>query len=255
MGFQSYEVLPGVHHILDPLGGVYMTLVIGASRAVLMDAGYGTQDVGAFIRSLTDLPLTVILSHGHHDHALGAMWFEQCCMDAEDLPVFLEYTGKRERERVIVRAGMKSAQAQTYREAVIKAPLPLAYSPTDLGGVTVLPVKAPGHTPGSAALLIPEREVLLLGDCWNPQTWVFFKEALPVETYAASFRRLIALPFTHALAPHQGEMIEKTFLMRYADGLNEKGFATAKPFSVPGHEDVPTLAYEPAPGALLVFRA
>ena len=255
MGFQSQEVLPGIHHILDPLGGVYMTLVIGTRRAVLMDTGYGTQDVGAFIRNVTDLPLTVILSHGHHDHALGAMWFEHSYMDAEDLPIFLEYTGRRERERVIARAGMTRAQAQAYREAMINTPLPLAYSPIDLGGLTVQPMKAPGHTPGSAALLIPERKVLLLGDCWNPQTWVFFKEALPVTAYAASFRRLMALPFTHALAPHQGEMIEKPFLMQYAKGLNEKGFASAKPFFVPGHEDIPTLAYEPVPGALLVFKA
>ncbi|NLX83624.1 MAG: hypothetical protein GXZ04_07410, partial [Clostridiales bacterium] len=126
--------------------------------------------------------------------------------------------------------------------------------PLDLGGVTAQPIRVPGHTPGSIALHIIERALLLLGDSWNPQTWVFFPEALPVNTYAASFRSLMNLPFTHALAPHQSALISKTFLQTYANGLSEKGFASAKPFSVPGHEGIQTLTYEPAPGALLIFR-
>ena len=253
-GFKSLEILPGVHHIMDPLG-VHLTLLAGSERALLFDTGYGVTDVKAYIQSITSLPLTVILSHGHHDHALGAMWFDETWMLEADRGVFTEYTGPRERERVIARAEMKPSQAEKYRSAAIPLPKPLSEAPVSLGGLTAVPISVPGHTPGSLAMLVPERELLLLGDSWNPQTWVFFPEALPVETYAQSFKKLMDQIFSTALAPHKAEPLSWEYLHRYAEGLTSKGFASAKPFLIQGQEHIPTLAYAPTPGSLLIFRA
>ena len=254
MEFSPHLILPGVHHIEDPLGGVHMTLLVGSRQALLFDAGYGAFDVQAFVRTLTPLPLTLVLSHGHHDHALGALWFDSCFMAQEDLPVLTEYTGPRERERVILRAKLQGQAARAFREAKIPQPQPLPQAPFDLGGLTVSAIPVPGHTPGSIALLVQERKLLLLGDSWNPQTWVFFKEALPVETYIASFQNLMEQPFDLALAPHKQEAVPKEYLLQYAQGLEKNGPANAKPFVVPGHERVPTLACTPAPGARLIFK-
>ena len=74
MGFIEREVLPGVRHIRDGLG-VCFTLLTGGTRALLVDAGYGVEDVSAFVHTLTDLPVTLWLTHGHFDHAPGARWF------------------------------------------------------------------------------------------------------------------------------------------------------------------------------------
>ncbi|NLE68722.1 MAG: MBL fold metallo-hydrolase [Clostridiales bacterium] len=254
MRFTVHQVLPGVHHMEDPLGGVHMTLVVGNKQALMMDAGYGAYDVSAQVRQITDLPLTLILSHGHHDHALGAMWFDEAFMDPRDLPVLRHYTGLVERERVIRRAGLTGRAAYAYRSRQIPQPRPLGEGPLDLGGLTVLPTRVPGHTPGSVALLVQEHRLLLLGDSWNPQTWVFFPEALPVDTYIASFRRLMASPFDLALAPHQAEPVSRDYLLAFRDGLITNGPAVAKPFVVPGHERVPTLACAPVKGARLIFR-
>ena len=71
MGFQAREALPGVFHIEDALG-VCMTLLCGSREALLVDAGYGLEDTAAFISTLTDRPLRLIVTHGHYDHALGA---------------------------------------------------------------------------------------------------------------------------------------------------------------------------------------
>lgn len=62
MAFQAREVLPNIYHIQDALG-VCMTLLEGDSRALLLDTGYGVEDVAAFIRTITNKPLTVILTH------------------------------------------------------------------------------------------------------------------------------------------------------------------------------------------------
>lgn len=44
-------------------------LVIGRQRAILIDAGLGVGHLRAFVENLTSLPLTVLLTHGHIDHA------------------------------------------------------------------------------------------------------------------------------------------------------------------------------------------
>lgn len=254
MDFLPHQVLPGVFHIEDPIGGVHMTLLVGRKRALLFDAGYGAVDVRDYIRTLTKLPLSLVLSHGHHDHALGAVWFEEAFMDPLDLPVLQAYTGLIQRRRVILRARMPEARAQAFRQAPLPQLLPLPDTPFDLGGLTAQPLRVPGHTPGSIALLVRELRLLLLGDSWNPQTWLFFPEALPVDSYAASFVQLMDQPFDLALAPHLAAPVKRESLLAYCAGLTENGFAVAKPFVVPGHERVPTLAMSPAPGMLLIFR-
>ena len=94
MGFIDRELLPGVHHIEDALG-VCFTLIVGDERALLVDAGYGVEDVADYVRSLTDLPVTLWLTHGHHDHALGATRFEEVRLHPDDAAVYREYTGEK----------------------------------------------------------------------------------------------------------------------------------------------------------------
>lgn len=52
MGFQHFEFRPGVFHIQDAMG-VCMTLLCGKDRALLVDTGYGLEDVGAYVKTLT----------------------------------------------------------------------------------------------------------------------------------------------------------------------------------------------------------
>ncbi len=112
--FAVSDIFPDVKHIRDPLG-VHMTLLLGREKALLFDAGYGVLDLHALIRRITGLPLTLVLSHGHHDHALGAMHFPSSLMLPQDLPVFREYTGRKERERIAGVAGLTGEARETYR--------------------------------------------------------------------------------------------------------------------------------------------
>lgn len=253
-GFTVRDIFPDVKHIRDPLG-VHMTLLLGRERALLFDAGYGVQNLHQFIRGMTGLPLTLVLSHGHHDHALGAMHFPPSLMMPQDLPVLNAYTGREQREKIVQAAGLSGDAEKAFLAVKIPVPEELDTDLFELGGLSARVMKTPGHTQGSIALYVPERRLLLLGDNWNPQTWIFFPEAMDVRTYAQSFRSLMALPFQTALAPHADEPISRAFLLAFADGLNETGFASAKPVKIHGHEQIPTKAFEPSPGALLVFRA
>ena len=106
-GFSVQQVLQGVYHIGDAMG-VYMTLLTGEERALLVDTGYGLEDVSAMVRSLTDKPLTVLLTHAHHDHALGARWFVKTRMFARDLPAWPVYTGEAPMKTTVPSTNLKS---------------------------------------------------------------------------------------------------------------------------------------------------
>ena len=56
-----------IHDITD----VQMYLVIGKDTAALIDTGCGVGDLAGVVRSLTDKPVIVLLTHGHVDHVIG----------------------------------------------------------------------------------------------------------------------------------------------------------------------------------------
>ena len=70
--FTSQEVFPGIFHITDAMG-VSFTLLTGSERALLIDTGYGLEDAAAYVRSVTSRPVDVLLTNGHHDHALTSV--------------------------------------------------------------------------------------------------------------------------------------------------------------------------------------
>lgn len=198
--FKVNEITPGIRHIQDAMG-VSFTLVEGKDRAILFDTGYGTEDVSAFVRTLTTKPVTVLLSHGHHDHMLGARWFEQTFLCEEDLKEFVERTGEGQRKKV-----RKQAEAQgvplpdDFMTAVIRIPEAILFTEKtgsyasrteDLGELEVKIIKVPGHTPGSIVLYLPEQQVLMTGDDWNPCTWMWFPTSAAANVWRNRMQELI----------------------------------------------------------------
>ena len=227
MGFMEREVLPGVWHIRDGLG-VCFTLLTGASRALLVDAGYGIEDVSAFIHTLTDLPVTLWLTHGHFDHAPGARWFEDVRLCPAELPVYERYAGAdglRRLADMAAEAGLSVEQP----DRLPPKPRSVPGETLCLGGLTARVIPCPGHTPGSAAVFVPERRLLLTGDDWNPCTWLFFPEALPVETWRENLRRLMDLPFEWVLCPHREKLYPRKALETFLDAATDAALDAAVP--------------------------
>ena len=103
MAFTVHAVMPGVWHIVDCMG-VCMTLLEGENAAMLVDTGYGIEDVADFMRHMTDLPLTVFLTHNHHDHAMGARCFPETYMLEADIADWRMFTNDEMRRRVLTQA-------------------------------------------------------------------------------------------------------------------------------------------------------
>lgn len=61
---------------IKSLSGEILYMIEGEDRAVLIDICVGVGHVREFVEGFTDKPITVLLSHGHIDHAMGAPEFE-----------------------------------------------------------------------------------------------------------------------------------------------------------------------------------
>jgi glyoxylase-like metal-dependent hydrolase (beta-lactamase superfamily II) len=186
--FAAEPLTRRVVRISDRLG-VLMHLVIGRERAVLIDSGFGVGDLRTFLGSLTDRPLTVLLTHGHVDHAFGAGWFTDVRMHPADREVL-------ETHRIPSAEVVATAVAEG--RPIADPPRPESFGALsaeesfDLGGLTVHALAAPGHTPGSVAFLIDEERMLLTGDAANQRTFLFLPEASSVVAYQESMARLRA---------------------------------------------------------------
>ncbi len=169
--FQKKELAENVWRIeeLGAYGGVNMYLALGKKNALLIDAGYGLNNPGPFVKTITALPVLVVNTHGHYDHAGGNGNFTKIFAHPADFPLM---------------GGMKGAAGEI-------TPVRDGYV-FDLGGRKLAVVETPGHTPGSICLLDAEHRMLFTGDNNNSHTWMFLRESTPLETYLKTLEKLIA---------------------------------------------------------------
>jgi len=210
--YKVNEIFPGIRHITETMG-VGFTLIEGSERAILFDTGYGMEDVKAFITTMTDKPVTVLLSHGHHDHMLGARWFPKTYLCAEDMEEFLERTGKGQRTKVKAQAEEQHVSVpEDFMTAEIAPPEAILFNEkagsferkrVNLGSLEVQVIKVPGHTPGSIVLYVPAYDLLLTGDDWNPCTWMWFPTSAGAGLWQNRMKELI-----HTLEEENGRVIQ-----------------------------------------------
>lgn len=224
--FEVYQLPDGTYAIYEPyqFQEAISYLVLGNERAALVDSGNGIGDIASVVSELTDLPVTVLLTHEHPDHFGGAHAFDDVAMFNE--PQALER----------VRAGVPNEQARrsVTGDQVWKA-LPRGVDPEsfvvnkvkpstlladgdviDLGGRQLELVHTPGHSPGSVCYLDRENRVLFTGDHFYPGPLYAMGSGVDIDAYVASNDRLTALlaEYDHVLSGHNEPWIEADVIPR-----------------------------------------
>lgn len=174
--------------------GEIMYLVVGDERALLVDTCLGVGNLRQVVEDITDLPITVLITHGHVDHAMGAPLFDDVYMNSADNALFVEHSPIAERQGYI--EGNLGAEPGSWADAAWVAPVEPNFKELgdgmafELGGVSAEAYALPGHTPGTMVVLVPEERVLITGDAANNSTFLFDEWTLPVEHYRDNLREV-----------------------------------------------------------------
>lgn len=185
--YSVYKVTDYIDAIKSKTGEI-MYLLKGTERAVLVDTCLGVGNIRSVVENITKLPITVLLSHGHVDHAMGAPLFEDVYMNHADKKVYIAHSPIEVRQGYIEAGlGAESKKVKELEYVPVKKPdfiKPLNDGDIfDLGELHVEAYALAGHTPGSMVFLIPEERILITGDAANNSTFLFDEFSLTVEEY------------------------------------------------------------------------
>jgi len=189
----------------------FFYLVIGQKAAAYVDTGYGFGDLIAFARRFTDLPLIVLNTHGHLDHAGGDFQFPRVYACKEDWAMLLEsYDDRAMNEKA--RAALYDAGIWTEEDTVFAPPgaapelLEICDGDVfDLGGVTLEAITMPGHSPGCVSFLYREARILFSGDNCGPQPLIMLPAQVEGRGKYSSCTLEVFSRSLHKLAAREGE--------------------------------------------------
>jgi glyoxylase-like metal-dependent hydrolase (beta-lactamase superfamily II) len=198
------------------LANIY--LVIGKDSVLIIDTGMGLADLKGYVKSLIDLPVIVVNTHGHGDHAAGDDQFDKAYINPYDSG--LVHVPVTEASRISSKNFMRNflgenadiPEVPVYTKHARLIPIQDGHV-FDLGDRKVEVISTPGHTKGSICLLDRTSGILITGDNNNSQTWLFIKTSEPLEIYKKSLEKLISRKkeFT-LLLPGHGDPYDPDFL-------------------------------------------
>ncbi len=196
--FISYTINDHIEQILGQ-GGELAYLVKGKNRAVLIDGLEGAGSLKAFVRELTDLPVTLILTHGHLDHIGAAFEYRECMIHPDDMELFYDERHFSKEARLgfakvpspLASHQLPSLSIDDVVEGCTVRMKPLYDGDVlELGGIELEAIGVPGHTWGTLVFLDRKDRILFSGDAVNINTLLGMKGSASVEDYLESLRHL-----------------------------------------------------------------
>ncbi len=193
--FRIHDQGNGIYRIIDPLG-VGGNLIVGNETALLIDTGFGLEDIRIPVRQITNLPLIVMNSHVHTDHSGGNYFFETVYIPQTERDEMLDGSLDRERD-MLFRSWrpMRPHLAEHMIEGVVLTgrlaktqyePLPERF---DLGGRILETMELAGHTRASSIMIDFNTRTAFVGDAIGLTTWLFL---YPEGTIGGYSERLTA---------------------------------------------------------------
>jgi hydroxyacylglutathione hydrolase len=207
--FDDYFVIETIDATTFAIGepryyqGNYSYLILGAQRAVLFDAGSGLKNIAPVVRSLTNLPVTVIPSHLHFDHVGALGRFDRTAL-LDDPSLRARARDSRLTLRRYEFLGFADRlPTPTFRVDEWWAP----DSTIDLGGRGLRVLATPGHTPTSVSLYDEGRHQLFAGDFIYPGYLYAFLPGASRSAYLSTTKRLLSIidPETLIFAAHMAD--------------------------------------------------
>lgn len=198
MKYYTSEKITAHVTAIRSLSGEILYLVEGGQKAVLLDTCVGVGHIRQFAETLTEKQITVLLSHGHIDHAMGAPEFDCVYLNQKDIPLYQSQCSLEERKNYVYASIGPKAADISEKDYVPASPC-YAFQELkdgmvfDLGGIHVEAYEFSGHTKGCMVFLIREERILILGDACNNATFLFDDICSTVAEYQKQVRRMETL--------------------------------------------------------------
>ena len=199
---------------ITTITGECMYLCQGNDEAVLIDTGVGFAGLQELIEGFTNLPLSVLLTHAHPDHILGASLFDKkipVYLCERDKKLLTEFPMEEKRIEYIRDILGKEACEELNNQLAPAVPFPMCSiydgQVWNLGGEMVEAIALEGHTEGSMAFLLHQSKVLITGDGCALCTLLFCNERFSVSQYRESLCNLAKRTdgkYEHLFISHRG---------------------------------------------------
>lgn len=194
----------GIINIATPPVGFQQYLVLGTEKALLVDTGIGVGSIRKVVESITSLPVIVVNTHCHPDHAGGNAEFAPALINPADMDVFQKMATLEFRKEDVSRMpGGEEWAAQL--QPTGPEPVPASDGQLiDLGGRTLQIIFTPGHTHGSLCVYEEATGVLFTGDNVQANTTALREwNSSTVEEFYESLQKLSRLNVKRILGGHR----------------------------------------------------
>lgn len=184
MLFKVENVTDRIYRISMPYVCCY--LIVGETKAILLDTGWGYGDLKSVVESITDLPVTLVLSHAHPDHIGGDVQFGEAYLNERDFNMLESQSNLELRRRLMQKyaPGKFEEDIGLWQEPRTEPYIPLDENITfNLGGLTILPFSVPGHSPGNMVFIIPEERIAIFGDAISHPTLIVFDNSPSIQEH------------------------------------------------------------------------
>ncbi len=212
------EIADKLYHIYDSLD-VFYSLIVGTEYALIIDSGYGFGNVYETVRSLTDLPIRIINTHGHIDHIQGNVHFKEVLIHKDDFEIY------RKHSSLIMKAGLymnvKSILPPD-QKGLLKYLKPITKKLKaisdgeiiELGNREVEVIHTPGHTKGSVCILDKKTRTLISGDSFSSHIWLCLNESTSISEYIKTVEKVISRSsdFNEIISSHSLARFKPTIL-------------------------------------------
>ena len=178
--------------LITGLGGEQSFLIEGSDKALLIDGLSGVGSLKAFVRELTELPVTLVNTHGHVDHIGADFEYKEVYIAPEDIPLMYAHSDMEMRLGFAKSGAMFAPLPTEPKLSDVTVPGPVKTLPMkngdifDLGGVKPEVIAVPGHTRGTVVFLDRDRRIVYSGDACNRNTLVYGEESASIEEFKES---------------------------------------------------------------------
>ena len=191
-------------------------LILGSEKAALIDMALDTPNLYRYACRLANLPVQVLLTHGHPDHVYHLKTAVEAWLHPADWD--------------LVQKGIPGVCPPV--PGVLLHPLEGGQR-IDLGGRTLEVLHLPGHTMGSVLFWDRRSGILFAGDTCARRLLYGLTPTVPLAEHAKRLEQLAALPFERICTAHDRCGLPKTHLQTILTCIRQELPRTVKTIDLP----------------------